>query len=245
MKYFKMLGNNELIGVITSGNFLAEDPRSGRLFTSDETLGQFVEYKAKLYRDYWMQPVPNDKRNFSIVDIREITEAQYQEIIEAIENNETPVIDDDDDFEPDIINIIPEEPDAVIEFLRNAKIKEMSNCCHTTIENGFDLILRDANHHFSLTTQDQLNLMNLQTIALTQEVIPYHADGESCVFYTVEEINKIVNAAANFKIYHTTYYNALKNYINSLDTEADISIVQYGMEIPNEFKTDVLRVLEI
>jgi len=61
----------------------------------------------------------------------------------------------------------------------------MSYNCRKAIENGFDLILRGETHHFSLTTQDQLNLMNLDT---TAELIPYHADGESYTYYTAEEI---------------------------------------------------------
>ena len=35
----------------------------------------------------------------------------------------------------------------------------MSAICRETIENGFDLELRGEEHHFSLDTQDQLNLM--------------------------------------------------------------------------------------
>jgi len=51
------------------------------------------------------------------------------------------------------------------------------------------MALRGKIKHFSLTTQDQLNLMNLGTMARTQNLIPYHADGEECEFYTSEEIN--------------------------------------------------------
>ena len=81
-------------------------------------------------------------------------------------------------------------------------------------------------------------------MAQTQELIPYHADGEMCIFYTNEEINRIIAAATSFKIYHTTYYNALKAYINALDTIEEISKIEYGTPIPEQYKSDVLKTLE-
>jgi hypothetical protein len=120
----------------------------------------------------------------------------------------------------------------------------MSYACRTTIEAGFDLELRGETKHFSLDTQDQLNLISLSAMAQTQSLIPYHADGEECTFYTSEEINEIVETATAFKIYHTTYYNALKTYINALGTIEEIAAITYGVEIPDEYKSDVLKVLE-
>jgi hypothetical protein len=49
-------------------------------------------------------------------------------------------------------------------------------------------------------------------------MLPYHADGEEVVFYAAEEIQELVDEMNAFKIYHTTYYNALKAYIKSLLT---------------------------
>ena len=75
------------------------------------------------------------------------------------------------------------------------------------------------------------------------EAIPYHADGEICRFYTNAEMQAIVSQATAYKIYHTTYYNALKNYINSLQTIEEIAAVTYGMELPEEYKSEVLKSL--
>jgi len=74
----------------------------------------------------------------------------------------------------------------MLEFVRSSKISIMSNACHKTIEQGFDLELRGETKHFSLDTQDQLNLMSLST--LDSYSIPYHADGEEVVFYSPNEI---------------------------------------------------------
>ncbi len=86
--------------------------------------------------------------------------------------------------------------------------------------------------------------MNLSLMAQTQTMIPYHADGEECIFYTNEEINEIIDSANALKLYNTTYFNALKNYINSLNTIEEISAITYGTLIPDEYKTDVLKFLE-
>lgn len=244
MKYYKLL-SNEFIGVVNSSDFVRENPVNGWLLTSNESLGQFVSFENKLYRDFWMQPIPNSTQIYSRVDITEITEEEYNALKAAAANNEPVVIDDDDDDEP----IIPEPEeeefsDATVEYMRRGKIKEMSTACRNTIEEGFDLEIRGETRHFSLTTQDQLNLMGLSVLAQTQSLIPYHADGEECTFYTSDEINTIVQTATELRIYNTTYYNALKEYINSLTSVADIDAVIYGTPIPEEYKSDVLKILE-
>jgi hypothetical protein len=38
-------------------------------------------------------------------------------------------------------------------------------------------------------------------MAETQNLIPYHSDGDLCIFYTAEEIKQIFTAANNHKIY--------------------------------------------
>ena len=70
--------------------------------------------------------------------------------------------------EEPIPEVIDDEPNITLEYVREAKLKQMSTACKHTIENGFDLIIRGETHHFSLTTQDQLNLMNLSTHSKSQ-----------------------------------------------------------------------------
>jgi len=193
MKYYKLL-DDEFIGVVSSNNFVRENPNNGWLLTSNESLGQFVSFENKLYRDFWMQPIPNSVQTYMRVEIKEITKEEYDVLKAAIDNNDPIIIDDDDDDEY-IPEPVIEEPDITIEFARESKIKEMSAACRRVIEQGFNLELRGTIHHFSLDTQDQLNLITLSGMAQTQDNIPYHADGESCIFYTAAEINAIVAAA--------------------------------------------------
>ena len=241
MKYYKLINDNTLIGVIHSGAFVKESANGARLFYSDEVRGEFVDYNGLLYRDYWMVPTQSS-RNYTLVSIIEISEEEYNTIKEAIDKHEEIVIDDDEEEEPTPI-ISPEDPDITTEFLREAKLKEMSNECKKSIENGFNIILSDGGtHHFSLTTQDQLNLMALRDV---EDVTPYHADGEQTKFYSASDIHAIIDMASKHKTYHTTYYNSLKAYINNLSTMEEIAAITYGISIPDEYKTDVLKFIEV
>jgi len=53
----------------------------------------------------------------------------------------------------------------------------------------------------------------------------------------------IISEATKWKTYHTTYYNALKNYVNSLDDPYVIANITYGIELPEEYQSDVLKAL--
>lgn len=121
----------------------------------------------------------------------------------------------------------------------------MSATCNKIITNGFDAILSDGeNHHFSLTIQDQLNLITLSSmVAAGETIIPYHADGELCKGYSVEDITTIINTATSFKTYHVTYFNSLKVYIDSMNDINEVNNVVYGIDIPEEYQSDVLKQL--
>ncbi len=254
MIFYKLIGSDHsYIGVASSIDFVRYNRISGYFLTAGEVDGQFINVYAHLYRDTWMCMLPD---NFNIayeqVQVIEITEEEYT----TLHNLELQA-QQDEEFIPNYEPYIPqdEEPPVIIYesdiiseqtliALKRLKITALSKDCNATIENGFDLEIQGETQHFSLTMQDQLNLMNLSTLAQTQELIPYHADGETCVFYTSEEINEIVNAANEFKIYHTTYYNALKTYVNSLETMEEVTAIEYGVKIPDKYKSDVLKILE-
>ena len=243
MKYYKIIIDKTFIGAVHSGQFVAENTTNHKLYFCAEDKGQFVNYDGILYRDYWMQPLFTNTRAFSNAKILEITEEEYNTYMDAIHNNEE-IDDEEPEDEPIVIPPTPEEIDEGREFVRASKIAEMSAACRKAIEEGIDLNVHGETHHFSLTTQDQLNLMSLSVMAQTQDIIPYHADGEVCVFFTAEEINQIISAATAHKIYHTTYYNALKEYINALETIEAIAAITYGTPIPDEYQSEVLRVIE-
>ena len=244
MNYYKLINDNTIFGVVTENAFVKYSPQADSYIHATDQDGEYVGYKSHFYRDRWMQPVQLVER-FEQVIIDQISEEEYLILKEAFETNEEIVIEpDDDEPEQPIIPDQPDNPDITLEFVRSSKINEMSHACRTAIESGIDFQVHGRTKHFSLTTQDQLNLMSAQTMAQTQALIPYHADGEETAFYTSEEINQIAEAVAAFKVRHTTYYNSLKTYINALETIEEIAAITYGVEIPDEYKSDVLKVLE-
>ena len=111
------------------------------------------------------------------------------------------------------------------------------------ITNGIDIVLSDNNtYHFSLTTQDQLNLITLSTmIAGGQEMVPYHADSELCRYYSATDMLNVIQKATEFKSFQVTYFNSLKAYIESMNSVRAIGAVQYGIDIPEEYQSDVLK----
>ena len=241
MKYYKIIIDSQIVGVATSLNCFRFQVKHSMLERTSDEQAEYIECSGSLYHAWWMKAIQTNIYQYQNADIVEIEEQEYN--ILAPISEPIPFEDDDTPEEPVIEPVNPGE-DITVEYVRAAKLTEMSNSCQATIEAGFDLILRNETYHFSLTTQDQLNLMSLSTTAQTQSLIPYHADGEECVFYTAEEINQIIVAANDFKNYQLAYYNSLKAYINELDTIEAIAAITYGTPIPDEYKSDVLRVLE-
>ena len=253
MKFYKLINSdNEYIGVASSKDFVEYIKKSGYFLTAGEVNGQFVLLNAQLYRDTWMKVLPDQPINYQQVRVMEIEEKEYTTLhdLEEQARNDEEFVPNYEPFIPVDEEIIPEyhETDTISELtlnrIRELKIQALSKVCHETIEAGFDIELRGEVKHFSLDTQDQLNLMTLGTLTSSQSLIPYHADGEECKFYSANEINSIITAANQHKIYHTTYYNALKQYVNTLETRDEITAVEYGDEIPEELKTAVLKAVE-
>lgn len=242
MKYYKIILNSQIIGVCTSNSCFRFQQKNQMLIKTSEDKMEYLECNNKLYHAEWMLPIQTNLYSYQLVTVIEIEEGEYNILLPASEN--TPI---DFDYKEDEEIVIPDTDPAdeiTINFVREAKINEMSRTCNKTIEKGFDIVLSGETHHFSLTVQDQLNLISLSAMA-TQGIqyIPYHADGELCKYYTPEEITAIVNQATYFKTYHTTYFNGLKAYINSLETIEEINAITYGTPLPEEYQTDVWKQL--
>ena len=241
MEYFKILRDNVIIGATSSNQFMKYAAASNCFVRCVKERAQYIAYQNKLYRDSWMAPLSLDI-DYIDAKIVTITKEEYDILIAALITEDEIVIE-----EPEEPVIIPdeEEDNPTLDFVRSSKIKEMSYTCNKTIENGFDIEMGDGTHHFSLTSQDQLNLINISSmIAQGVKQFAYHADNELSTFYSAEEMTVIINEANAWKTYQLAYFNALKAYINSLETIEEIGAITYGVEIPEEFKTEVLKVLE-
>ena len=134
---------------------------------------------------------------------------------------------------------------ADVDYVRQKKLREMSAACADAIEFGFDIQLSDGYiHHFSLTIVDQVMIMALaQKAKAGQTVLPWHADGESCQFFSPEDILTVNTEMENLITFEETYFNSLKQYILSMNVIEQINAVTYGQEIPEAYWSDVYRAI--
>jgi hypothetical protein len=126
---------------------------------------------------------------------------------------------------------------------KEKKLAELSAVCNATIVKGVDVQLEDGMHHFGMAAEDQMNLLALLPNALAGQAVPYHGDGEPCRFFTAEEFTLIADTATKQKLWHESYYNSMRVYINALEDLEQINGIVYGDSIPDEYQTDVFKSL--
>ena len=116
------------------------------------------------------------------------------------------------------------------------KISECNKICNQMILKGIDVEINGVVEHFSCKEEDQMNIKELFDLSgQTNVPMYYHADGGNCKVYTTEQIISIYATACANKNHHTTYFNQLRQYINSLESLEKIEAVVYGQELPNEY----------
>ena len=243
--YYKLIKEQEIIGAISQADFRKYQQKHGRILFADEETGQFVEYNAQYYYDNWLRPLPEGCNiTCTKVEIVRIEEDEYASLAEALEIYETIEVEEPEIPEEEII-IDPETPNETLEFVREAKIAQMSNECNRIIQNGFDITLSDGvTHHFSLKEEDQQNLNTLAIMMMSGEnMLPYHADGEPCIFLSQQDAQSIFSEAIKYKTYVVTKFNSLKIYINALSDIEAIRSITFDTEIPEEYQSMVWKYL--
>lgn len=112
------------------------------------------------------------------------------------------------------------------------KKKELSEACEKTIVAGIDV----GNTHYSLTIEDQANILALTPLAQAGSSVFYHSDGSMCREYSSQEFNEIVTAATVFKTLQTTYCNLLMRQVETMTDADEVKAVKYGItELTGEF----------
>lgn len=133
-------------------------------------------------------------------------------------------------------------PEELLAAARAAKRAEVSAACERIIYAGVSVTLADGNmEHFSLTEHDQMNLFGKQSqLASGAERLEYHADGQSCRYYSAADMQAIIQAAVFHVSYHTTYCNALNMWITGCRTAEEVQEIFYGADVPAEHRSEVL-----
>lgn len=245
MKYYKIIINATFIGVCSSSDFRKFQLKHQILLACDVDSAQYIQFKDKMYHDNWLCPVITDIVEYENAKIIEIAEEEYNALIKAIEDNEEIIV------QPDIPDInenesdIDKDEEVTVDYVKEVKIREMSQQCNQIITNGVDVTLSDnKSHHFSLTIYDQIMISKLADKAKNGEnALPWHEDNGECKFYSSEDILILSNNMELLITYQQTYFNSLKQYIKSLSDIKEIGRIKYGCEIPEDYRSDVLNAL--
>lgn len=242
MNYFKLISENKVIDALNHPIWIGQDSK-GRVVRCDinDAKGVLSSDGVTIMHIFGRPDFINGKyETASIVDIEA---NEYDEIVALLNIGATVQEDGNASWEDDIGNdeeeAIPNDG-TLVEF-KERYISKLSEECKRTICEGVDIELSDGQiHHFTLEIEDQINLLTLSSLISAGETkIPYHASNELCTYHNVEDVRTIISAATEHRIYHTTYFNSLKNWIMSLDGISEVSAIKYGTAIPPEYHSEV------
>jgi hypothetical protein len=131
----------------------------------------------------------------------------------------------------------------LLDQAKELTIKNLSELCKNAITAGFTVKLSDGeSYSFKLTSEDQINLLNFENQLNTgKETFVYHATDLPCKVFTRIDMAKIISAYRKHVLYHTTYFNVAKQYINSLTNIEKIKAFTYGTNIAGATKDSIIR----
>ena len=228
MRYYKLINGENFIGVGTTWDFRRYQNKHGILISCDENTAEYMRVGDELYRDdRWMIPPVKTSGNipYKTATITEIDGKEYDSLIKSIETGEE-------------INLPPvtpprEEPEEVvispdIEYVRKVKIKELENDCNKAITNGFDVVLSDgASHHFSLSPEDQLNIIRMVAVVDKKNEFWFHGDGEPDAPYKPGDVEKIYQMYDELVYGSRQKFRQLKNAVMKMDDVTQIEKIRY------------------
>lgn len=143
-----------------------------------------------------------------------------------------------------LVDVVPTDIPVNLDNYKQEKISDLSNICNQTIINGFDIELSDISGHVSLTAEDQINLSTAYNSILQGATqYPYHLDGQLCQMFSAEDISKLAQAATAHKLYHTTYFNHLKSWVERCETKEEIDAIYYGSELPEDLASSMNSII--
>lgn len=242
MSYYKIICGTELIGVATQIDLRKHQKKHNLFLSCEEQDAQYLELDEVFYRSNWMAPIMEDCVDYKDANVLEIDQEEYLLLKENGESYLFPTVEEDSTEEN---TELPVEEEITLEYVKNKKVEILNQACRNEIISGVDVTLEDGEtYHFSLTMQDQLNIMTLKELSDSgNKPLSYHADGKSCRYFTEDEIDLLYAKMISHKTYHTTYFNSLRQYVDAQKTIEKVSNIEYGITIPKKYRTDVLNTL--
>lgn len=219
---YKIIHEGQVIDVVRNPDFLKFLPYGHVVRTNKAYAHGIVGSDKKTIYSF----SPQVDSNLKVVTIESITDKEFNRLYSLL-NSESKA----DSFEQELITA------------KETKIKMLSDICKTKITNGFTVTLKDHNKYsFKLTAEDQFNLLSIENQLRTgAETFIYHATDLPCRVFVRDDMKKIISAYKKHVLYHTTYFNSAKQYINSLKDIDKIKAFTYGVDITYTISDPVIR----
>ena len=150
------------------------------------------------------------------------------------------------------VYVAPPEPEPVpepepyvptLEEVKTAKKQEIETAYQTIKAAGVDVEISTGTEHFPLTSEDVTFLMGKQfeIMSGTNEKISYQDSENHCKFYSLEDMQIIIQQALLFVNYQTTYRNNLCEWVELCSTSEEVAAIHYGDDIPEEYQNEVFK----
>lgn len=219
---YKIIKDNKIVDIVQYADFIRFLPTGRAIRTSRDLAEGIVGSDNQTL--YSFKPVQNTK--VSVATIKKITYEEFSRLQSLLNSGKEICADE-----------------SVLARAKHTKLKSLSAICKNQISTGFSVTLLDGKeYHFKLTAEDQLNLLNLENLFNAgEESFIYHATNELCRVFTREDMSKILKAYRTHLLYHTTYFNAAKHYINSLSSINEVNKFTYGTDVAQECSSVTLK----
>lgn len=215
---YKLIVDNIVVDVVSKLRYVRYIPELNKVvITTAASAHGICGSDNKTFYALPQVTVPQEKSYWKVATAVKICEKEYNELRSALKTQDAVV------------------PDYVLDTVRTRKIAELSKSCNSTIISGFNCLLSDGKpHHFKLTVEDQLNLLDIQRqLDEGAKKIVFHATDEICQAYNREDIQTILKESAAHRRHQTTYFNILKNCIYNIYDVDVIRSINYGDDLNN------------
>ena len=219
---YKIIKDNKVIDVIQTPSFI-KFLSTGHIAMTDKSSAQGIvgSDNKTVYSFYYMANKPID-----VVTIEEIDTEEFNRL-RGLFNSGKEVVDDE----------------VLLETVKNNTIIKVSDTCKAKIMEGFSIILSDGEFYiFRLTIEDKVNLLIIENqLNNGAKTFIYHATNKPCKVFNRDDMIKIIQTFNSCLLYHTTYFNAAKQYIKSLTDIEEVNLFSYGTDISDSVEDIVLK----
>lgn len=201
------------------------------IFVGQDVVGTFTSLDSYSEITYFDSVYDKDNDRFVSAIRITLTKTDIAEQVQRLDAQVNPVVDVDS---------------LTLEELRTYKLKQISEECQNDVYKGEMISLSDGTaYNFSYNAQDQTNwdeLMVLAMISPAMNAFPYHGNGDTCRFFTRQDVLTICSTLLLRKTRIITYCNQLNLFVNTISDKEELKNVTYGMELPESY-TEVVNTI--